>query len=431
MKRLRLLPTLASAACILFGFAGFSILRASDHADSPTTAADQGSDIGDQYAFLDPNDNTKVVLVMTVRGFIVPGEGNNLALFDPGVRYTFRIENTGDAVADLNIDCRFTERTSTTEPQTATISFRGAIPKGFDGKKGVFTAPVDLDSISETTAPPQIVTELSNPDNKSPDIQFFAGETTDPFFFDVPAFAYAAKDLEAGDPSAAATALTRGRNTFAGYNIMSIALRIPSALLLSSKKDAPTVIGADVVTARQQQQFINGVDVGAGPWMTVDRLGVPAVNAEIIPYKDKNAYNAATTLAGAKGQFYKDIVGTLTALGTDATHIGILGSVVGLPSVYPPTKPSEVGTGDFLRLETNSTLKPNNGLGGSGSNTNGFPNGRRLGDDVVATLIFLITNGAITTGDHVPSSDRALGSTFPFLATPNMPLVSGSDATQN
>jgi len=435
MKRISLLPTLAGAACVLFGFARFSILRASDHADSPTTAADQGADIGDGYAFLDPNDNSKVVLVMTVRGFIVPGESGNLALFDPGVRYTFCIENTGDSIPDLYIDCRFTERAlvppSTTPTQEATISLRGALPKGFAGKKGTFTAPVDLDSISETVAPPQIVTDLSSTENPSPGIEFFAGETADPFFFDVPAFAYAAADLKAGNPSGAATALTRGRNTFAGYNIMSIALRIPSALLLSSKHDAPTVIGTDVVTARQQEQFINGVDVGAGPWMTVDRLGVPAINAEIIPYNDKNAYNAATTLEDAKGKFYNDIVNTLTALGTNPTNIGILGSVVGLPTVYPPKKPSEYGTGDFLRLETNSTLKPNNGLGGAGSNSNGFPNGRRLGDDVVATLLYFITNEAITTGDNVPASSSALGTTFPFLATPNMPLVSGSDATQN
>jgi len=435
MKRISHHPTIVGAACLLFGFAGPSILRASDHADSPTTAADQGADIGDQYAFLDPNDNSQVILVMTVHGFIVPGESSNLALFDPGVRYTFCIENLGEATPELYIDCRFTERAivppATTPSQTATISFRGAVPKGFAGIRGVFTAPVDMDSISETVAPPQIVTDLTNKFNPSSGIEFFAGESADPFFFDVPAFAYAAADLNAGNATAAVADLTRGRNTFAGYNIMTIALRIPATLLLSTKKGAPTIIGVDTVTARQVEETINGLDVGFGPWMTVDRLGVPAINAEIIPYNDKNAYNAATTLEDAKGKFYTDIVGTLTKLGTSPANIAVLGSVVGLPTVYPPKKPSEYGTGDFLRLQTNSTLAPNNGLGGAGSNGNGFPNGRRLGDDVVATLIYFISNKVITTGDDVPSSDRALAATFPFVATPNMPLVSGSDDTQN
>jgi hypothetical protein len=436
MNPIRHLLPIAGAACFLFGFAGPSILRASDHADSPTTATDQGADIGDQYAFLDPNDNSKVVLIMTVRGFIVPGENNNFALFDHAVRYTFCIENTGDAISDMFIDVRFSERKivppATTPAQEATISFRGAVPNGFGGTNGTFTAPVDMDSISETVAPPQLVTALSNNSNPSPGIDFFAGETADPFFFDGPAFSYFVNAVKAGDPNAAQQ-LTRGRNTFAGYNIMAMALRIPASLLLSSKPGAPTVIGVNSLTARQQDRPVNGQEVGSGPWMTVDRLGIPAVNVELIPYNDKDAFNAASTYEDAQGKFFNDIVGTLTALGTTGTYLTTLESVLGLPSHAPPVKPSEVGTGDFLRLQTNSSIAPNNGLGvpGTGSNGNGFPNGRRLGDDVVATIIYLVSNGTITTGDNVPKSNRTLGSEFPFLATPNMPLASGVDPTQN
>src|SRR5437763_564484 len=80
-----------------------------------------GVDIADLYIFLDPNDNTKVCILGTVQGFIVPGEAVNFGSFDPNVQYRFDIENTGDAKADASITITFSERKNTTDPQTATV----------------------------------------------------------------------------------------------------------------------------------------------------------------------------------------------------------------------------------------------------------------------------------------------------------------------
>ena len=99
--------------------------RASDHGDAPINASDQAIDQGDTYLFLDPNDNTRAVMIMTVRGFIVPGEFNNFAFFDPGVRYRFEIETTGDARPDEFIDVTFAPRTS---PSTPNSPIRYRIP---------------------------------------------------------------------------------------------------------------------------------------------------------------------------------------------------------------------------------------------------------------------------------------------------------------
>ncbi len=71
--------------------------KASDHIDSPTIAQDRGSDIADMYAFLDPNDNSQVVLIASTQGFIVSGEHFGMVIFDHNIRYRFEIENTGDA----------------------------------------------------------------------------------------------------------------------------------------------------------------------------------------------------------------------------------------------------------------------------------------------------------------------------------------------
>ena len=96
--------------------------RAADHAESTSVAGDPGADIVDVFAFLDPNDNSKVVLALDVEGFVVPSELLNLSFFAPDVTYRFLIERTGDAVADATIDVTFSPQTSRSQPQTATIS---------------------------------------------------------------------------------------------------------------------------------------------------------------------------------------------------------------------------------------------------------------------------------------------------------------------
>ena len=85
-------------------------LEAADHGDAPLTAHDLGADLNDAYMFLDPNDNSRVIMIMTVHGFIVPGENSNFGIFDPAIRYRFEIETTGDARPDKFIDVRFSPR---------------------------------------------------------------------------------------------------------------------------------------------------------------------------------------------------------------------------------------------------------------------------------------------------------------------------------
>src|ERR1041384_5876507 len=97
-------------------------LDAADHFDAPLVDSDQGADIADVFAFVDPNDANKVDLEMTVQGFIMPGEAGTAGAFDPTVRFRFLIENTGDAKPDAFVDVTFAERTSTSQPQTATIT---------------------------------------------------------------------------------------------------------------------------------------------------------------------------------------------------------------------------------------------------------------------------------------------------------------------
>lgn len=392
-------------ALLLLGIS-FSPQRmyAADHAESTSVSEDPGADLGDSFLFLNPNDNTRVVLAMTVAGFIVPAEQANLGFFPSRILYRFEIENTGDAVPDRVIDVIFSEQTSRSAPQIATI-----YPYGIKSKAGVFTAPTTV----ATTAPvanPFVVTTVSG-------VKFFAGMTDDPFYFDIPAFGRFVNSVLGGTPDP--SQFNRARDSFGGYNVHTIALEFP----VSSLQGAGNVIGLNTVTLRPRNTHRqnSGTVFGAGGWVQVDRTAVPAVNTALIPFPRKNEYNTATPADDANGQFAGSIVGTLTALGTSAANIGILANVA-------------VANGDILRLNVST---PNMSIGFGERITTpgytGFPNGRRTGDDTVDVLLYFITNQALTMGDNVNSNEVAIPNSFPFFALPTQPFASGvvDDRTRN
>jgi hypothetical protein len=150
--------------------------------------------------------------------------------------------------------------------------------------------------------------------------------------------------------------------------------------------------------------------VGRGTFVNVDRMGNPAINTVLIPFARKDEYNFASTQDDANGRFADDIVATLTKLGTNATNIGILAGVA-------------VTNGDFLRVDPTVA---NSGPGGGNNTGAGFPNGRRLGDDVIDTILFFVANQT-PLGDGVNGNDVPLTDAFPFFAPPHQPLNSGID----
>ncbi len=381
------------------------IARAADHAEAPLVESDQAADIADVYTFLDPNDNSKVILAVDVHGFIVPGENSNLGGFDHDVLFRFNIENTGDATADKFITVQFDEQTSRSQPQMAHIGMLA----GKNKLTELFSAPATVSSATASNAATPVVTT-----DGGTGISFFAGLTDDPFFFDIPAFNRFVGSVLGGTPDIGL--LSRGRDTFAGYNIQMIALSVPASMLKGSDGN---VIGVSATTMRRKNvHYSDKRDAfGSGNFAPLDRMGVPAVATALIPFARKNEYNRASTRDDAAGKFANDIVGTLTALGTDSAHIGILASVA-------------VTNGDMLRLDTSVA---NTGSEGGTNGGAGFPNGRRPTDDVIDTILFLVTNEALTTGDNVNANDVTFRDEFPFFAASHQPLDSGviDDNTRN
>jgi hypothetical protein len=366
---------------------------AADHAEAPALAHDAGADIGDVYLFLDPNDTNRVIMIMTLHGFVAPQENVNLGFFDPEVKHRFELERTGDAKVDDVIDVTFAPRTSTTTGQIATIQ----LPN-----RHKFTAPATPPSLSSSSPTPILTT---NDDG----VIFFAGVVDDPFFFDIPAFNRFVKSVLSGQPNGD-TNFNRGRDSFAGYNNLAIALSVPADLVRPTAKGTNVnhVLGMAGRTQRRSEHFDKNGDVKAsGSFRNVDRMGIPAVNTALIPFAKKNAYNAATGVDDAKGKFADDILATLAALGTSDQYQQILAGVA-------------VAKGDFLRLDL---TVPNSGSGRglpAGGVPDAFPNGRRLHDDVIDIILTLIANGN-QLGDNVDANDVTFSPTFPFLAPSQQP----------
>lgn len=370
---------------------------ASNHIDSPLTAQDRGANIADHFAFLDPNDNSRVVLILSTQGFIVSSEHFGMAIFDPNQRYRWEIENTGDAKPDAYIDVYYTPGLGRLTAQTATI----VLPGGHR-----FTAPTTIAVQTPKPNPPIVTTDPAT------GVRFFAGAMDDPFFLDDTGanLFVASSILNPGHPNRSLLGLRGGRNTYAGFNTLITAIELPVSML----KGKGDVIGIHAVTQRQRNQTLreNGEIFGSGDTETVDREGVPFVNNLLIPAPLKNRFAGSNTVQDARGTFRPAIIASLKALATDEDHIE---KILDLAQV----------NGDILRL---NVKVPNTGPGG-GTNANGgylHNGGRRLQDDVVTETFTLVNNGVRLT-DNVLHDEQPFRNVFPFVADPNQPYPPGQE----
>lgn len=369
--------------------------KAADHAEAPLVAEDPAADIADVYAFLDPNDNSKVVLAMDVEGFVVPAEVLNLCCYPEDVTYRFEIENTGDSKPDKFIDVTFGPHGSRRAAQIATVK----LP---DGK--TFQAPTTVQIQRGNVNDVSVANPLAVTTDPTTNVSFFAGLTDDPFFFDIIGFNRYVIKLIDRNPTAKED-LTRGRDSFAGFNIHMIALELPVSML----KGSSNVIGVNGATLRPKNgvRLPGGLVKGSGELVQVDRMATPVINTVLITaLPRKNEYNG-TTVSDPPDKFFPDI---LFAFRFIRTSDEAANAAAGL-----------LKNGDYLRLDTtipNTTLGVGEKFGEPGYV--GFPNGRRPGDDTIDTILFFV-NSLAPLGDSVDRNDREFGKVFPFFAQPHQP----------
>jgi hypothetical protein len=202
---------------LTFGLLGAILLAgalfAADHIDAPAVtgpgSTSPGNDITDVYAFQSPGDNTRMVFVMNTQGLLSPSVSAT-ASFPSNVMYEFNIDNTGDNVEDLVIQCLV---------QNGKLRVYGPVAPGTPGT----TSTVKAMASSVTTA----VTAYGASPNvgiANNGVKAFAGPRDDPFFFDLARF----KEIIAGTQ---ASFRSPGVDAFAGTNVMSIVVELPKTLL--------------------------------------------------------------------------------------------------------------------------------------------------------------------------------------------------------
>ena len=292
-------------------------LEASSHREAPLIADDPVADNTDVYAFVSPNDPSRVVLIADYIPFQLPQGGPSYYTFGENVHYEVHVKNNSGTPGD-DITYRFTFTRANQDPTTffnirlgkqnlkttytcekstdggksfTAIVANGVVPAYNIGPRSINTA-VGLNQSSYTALRQGAVTTATG----GGDEQVFCGSSDDPFFVDLGAV-FDLAGLRAGRGS---------RDGLAKYNINSIALSIPIKTLqkdhmdLSGAKtilDANYVIGVWASASRPSLRTLSGAGgptTGTGDYVQVSRLGMPLMNEAINPIGSKDAWNRAT-----------------------------------------------------------------------------------------------------------------------------------------
>ncbi|MBO1331943.1 DUF4331 domain-containing protein [Streptomyces sp. VRA16 Mangrove soil] len=412
--------------------AGATVLRpqeahASSHREAPLISGDPQHDNTDVYAFVSPDKPDTTTLIANWIPFEEPAGGPNFSPFAENSQYDIHIDSDGDGQGDLLY--RWTFHTKTRNGSTFLYN-TGPVTSLDDPDLNV-TQTYDIDLLTLHDQRIVSTTELADdlpvaPSNvgKASMPQYgtlreqavrqvqgggsaFAGQADDPFFLDLRVF-----DLLYGGNLSEV-----GRDTLAGYNVNTIALQVPTASLTQSAQQP--IIGIWSTTQRKNAE---------GAWTQVSRLGSPLVNEVVIPQRDKDRFNASHPWNDADFLPYvtkpelPKLLQAIYKLPAPEEPRNDLVSVF-LTGVKGLTQPPHVRPAEMLRL--NTSIRPTSSpkrLGVLDGDNAGFPNGRRLTDDVVDIELQAVEGELLGNkndlGDAVNANDTRFGSTFPYVALP-------------
>ena len=358
---------------------------------------------------------------MTILANVIPGRGSGAGplyyTFSPSARYNLKIDTTGDVQPDVIYRFQFQRKTGqfflgdTAQPYTVT-----RIAKG---KTTV---------VARGTTPPNNIGKRSTPNYRSlatkSIVSFdggaskaFAGQRDDPFFGDIGAiFDLVAIRKGTGN-------MGGGKDFFAGYGVHTFAVQVPIAGLAAKNG----TIGVWASVDRRKVTTRGATTRDSGAWVQVNRLGNPLVNEVIIPTGLKDRWNALQPWSESEfRKYYTEpilaaVINKLYKLG--APEKGRDDLVAVLLTGVPKLNFTGPKLADVLRLNlTIPVTKSPNRLGVLAGDTQGWPNGRRLGDDVIdiaeQAVGGFLKDVKLPLGDGVNADDVALLGAFPYVADP-------------
>jgi len=437
---------------------------ASSHREAPGISKDPVADNTDVYFFRDPVDPTRLVMISNWIPLEEPSGGPNFFHFGENIRYEFNVDSNGDGFEDIVYRFEFTRhvRNGGTFLQNT-----GPVASPTDANQNVYYTYTVSKCFGPSPNQPLCsvigANLLEAPNNPGPksfpngyadgsgiaslsypvdgSTMVFAGPRAEGFFVDLGTIF----DLVNFRPGTLPGNHGGGVNSCAGFNVHSLALSVPTASLTRSgtapadPADPDAIVSLWSSTWRRQTTTLttDGTPPSElGNWVQVSRLGNPLINEVVIPLGQKDKFNAT---------YPKDDLANFGTYVLNPELPGILNALFGIS--VPPTprndllilvqgvpgltqRPGEV-ISDQLRLNTAIAATPigsGNSLGVIAADNGGYPNGRRVGDDVVDIALRVVAGVLVNgfnispnnaLGDGVDGPDVPFLGGFPYLAAPH------------
>jgi hypothetical protein len=250
-------------------------------------------------------------------------------------------------------------------------------------------------------------------------VSIFAGQRDDPFFADVGAIF----DLVAIRKAGTTGDKGGGKDFLSGYNVHTIALQIP----ISQIDTKSHTLGVWSSTDRKNVTVNGKLHTG---WTQVSRLGEPLINEVVIPTGLKDLWNRVTPAQDAQFKKYyltpilAAVLNKLYKLDVPETGRDDLVAVLG--TGIPKVTFTGNTFADELRINLAIPVTPAakaSRMGVLGGDNAGFPNGRRLTDDIVdieeQAVAGFLKGKKVPLGDGVDANDVANLDHFPYVAAPH------------
>jgi hypothetical protein len=448
----------ASVAALAAGTLAVTGSIGSSHREAPKILKDPTADNTDVYAFTAKDAPGSLTVVANWVPLEEPAGGPYFGKLDPEARYYVKIDNTGDGREDVAYRWEFDQKfrnpnsflyaaptvTSVDDPDINFVQTYDLVRETYRAGKRTGASlvandvPVAPDNVGPKTIPDYATVSNGAIAPVRGGGKTFVGPADDPFFVDLGAIFDGINIDQPGRPNIGLGNQGGGKDDVSSYNTHAFVLQIPESKVT---RDGRSVSGAGArnavvgVWATTERKSVNVRSGRRARWVQVSRLGNPLINEVIIPIGKKDKFNRTSPADDAAnfGTFALNpeparLLNALFNLGvkeTDRTDIvqALLTGVPGLTQIG-----SNPAAADTLKI--NLGVPPaatENRFGVLAGDVAGFPNGRRLADDVTDIELRVIGGALLPAdqggkqlplGDGVDVNDKPFRAAFPYVALP-------------
>jgi hypothetical protein len=458
MKKLSFLAALLAVAIAV------PLSIGSSHREAPKILKDPTGDNTDVWAFTAPDAPDSLTVVANWIPLADPAGGPNFYPLDENARYYVKIDNTGDGYEDVAYRWDFKTRfrnpnsflyaaptvDSVNDPDLNLVQTYDLYKERYNknrrlvsSKRIARNAPVVPDNVGPKTIPNFGQVEAGGVTPLRGGGKAIVTPADDAFFVDLGAIFDGVNIDKPGRPNIGLGNQGGGKDDVAGYNTKSFVLQVPEREVtrdgksVADMKSKNAVVGVWSTTERKRGSVLGASASGRkrhkSRWVQVSRLGNPLINEVIIPIGKKDKFNATSPADDAKnfGKFALNpeparILNALFGLDiqeTNRTDI-VQALLTGVPGLTQIGK--NPAAADTLKINMGVAPSANpSRFGVLAGDLAGFPNGRRLADDVVDIELRVIAGALLSPakniplGDGVDQNDKPLRSTFPYVPLAN------------